>query len=285
MDAFSRYNVLMRILYLHGWHSVPGGVKPTFQAKHGYTILNPWLPDEDFAEAVRIAQVEFDEEKLQAIVGSSRGGAVVMNMNSGDARLVLLCPAWKKQITAKTMKADTVILHSRADDVVPFAASEELVRNSGLPAWTLIEVGSDHRLADPESLETMLEACLDDNDDMEEDASDDNEEDILERDWTALCYTAALMWVGALENRDRSLVHGTVLCGTIAKRVNRAWCERSEMVVGLAKSVGARIVERELYYRLVQPEVSKVYRSDDALLLAIKNGHDGPWDESERLKE
>ena len=53
-----------------------------------------------------------------------------------------------------------MILHSRADDVVPFADSEELVRNSGLPAEALIEVGTDHRLADPEPLEAMLKACI-----------------------------------------------------------------------------------------------------------------------------
>ena len=82
-----------------------------------------------------------------------------MNINSGDAKLVLLCPAWKKWGTAKTVKPGTVILHSRADDVIPFADSEELVRNSGLPASALIEVGNDHRLADPEPLEKMLEAC------------------------------------------------------------------------------------------------------------------------------
>ena len=40
-----------------------------------------------------------------------------------------------------------MILHSRADDVLPFAASEELVRNSGLPVSALIEVGNDHWLA------------------------------------------------------------------------------------------------------------------------------------------
>jgi len=34
-----------------------------------------------------------------------------------------------------------VILHSRADDVVPFSDSEELVRNNDLPAKALIEVG------------------------------------------------------------------------------------------------------------------------------------------------
>jgi len=149
----------MRILFLHGWNSVPGGVKPTYLKDHGHEVINPKLPDDDMREAVRIAQVEFDQHQPQVVVGSSRGGAVAMNIDSGEARLVLLCPAWKKYGTARTIKADTVILHSRADEVVPFADSEELVRNSGLPGSALIEVGSDHRLADPEPLAAMLRAC------------------------------------------------------------------------------------------------------------------------------
>ena len=61
------------------------------------------------------------------------------------------------------MKPGTVILHSREDDVVPFADSEELVRNSGLPESALVEVGNDHRLAAPEPLAAMLgavEQCM-----------------------------------------------------------------------------------------------------------------------------
>src|SRR6516162_4354562 len=130
----------MKILFLHGWQSVPGGVKPSFLSQHGHTVLNPKLPDEDFKEAVRIAQAEFDKHHPDVVVGSSRGGAVAMNINSGDARLVLLCPAWKKWGTARTVKPSTVILHSRADDVIPFADSEELARASGA---TLIVVGRD----------------------------------------------------------------------------------------------------------------------------------------------
>src|SRR4051794_16619365 len=61
---------------------------------------------------------------------------------------------------AQTVKSGTVILHSRADDVVPFADSEELIRNSGLAASALIEVGIDHRLADPQPLAAMLKACV-----------------------------------------------------------------------------------------------------------------------------
>ena len=149
----------MKILFLHGWQSVPGGVKPTFLAQHGHEVINPKLPDEDFNEAVKIAQAEFDRHQPAVVVGSSRGGAVAMNINSGDARLVLLCPAWKKWGTVKAVKPDTVILHSKADDEVPFAHSEELVRNSGLPGTALIEVGTDHRLADPEPLAAMLRTC------------------------------------------------------------------------------------------------------------------------------
>jgi hypothetical protein len=146
----------MRILFLHGWQSVSGGLKPTYLAAHGYEVINPKLPDEDFAEAVRVAQGEFDKHRPRVVVGSSRGGAIAMNIDCAEAKLVLLCPAWKKWGTAKTVMPGSVILHSRADDVVPFADSEELVMNSGLPASALIEVGNDHRLADAEPLAMML---------------------------------------------------------------------------------------------------------------------------------
>ena len=149
----------MRILFLHGWTSVPGGLKPTFLRDHSHVVLNPALPDEDFDESVRIAETEYAKHQPDVIVGSSRGGAVAVNMKSGDTPLVLLCPAWKNWGTATTVKPNTVILHSRQDDVIPFADSEELIRNSGLPEETLIEIGTDHRLADPEPLQAMLTAC------------------------------------------------------------------------------------------------------------------------------
>jgi hypothetical protein len=57
------------------------------------------------------------------------------------------------------------------------------------------------------------------------------------------------------------------------------------VVVDLATPVGSRVVGRQRYYRAVKPEVSKVYSSDDALMLSIKNGHQGPWDDSEQLNE
>lgn len=81
-----------------------------------------------------------------------------MNIRSGPARLVLLCPAWKRWGNARTVKPGTVILHAEADDVVPLADSRELVARSGLPPSALILIGTDHRLADPEPLAAMLAA-------------------------------------------------------------------------------------------------------------------------------
>ncbi len=149
----------MKVLFCHGWTSVPGGRKPTYLVSQGHEVLNPAIPDDDFDEAVHIAQAEYDQGQPDAVVGSSRGGAVAMNINSKDTPLVLLCPAWKKYGEAKTAKPNTTILHSKQDDVVPFENSEELIANSSLPSEALIEVGVDHRLADPEPLEKMLEAC------------------------------------------------------------------------------------------------------------------------------
>ncbi len=149
----------MTILFLHGWHSVPGGVKPSHLARNGHLVLNPALDDDDFAAAVASAQAEFDAHRPRVVVGSSRGGAVALNLRVGDSRLVLLCPAWKRWGSVSTVKPGTAILHSRADDVIPFADSEDLIRRSGLPPAALIEIGSDHRLADPAPLEAMLRAC------------------------------------------------------------------------------------------------------------------------------
>lgn len=146
----------MKILFLHGWQSVPGGVKPTYLKNHGWEVINPKLDDNDFELALKTAQTEFDRHQPDVIVGSSRGGAVAMNIQAGDTPRVLLCPAWKKWGAARRVRPGTIILHSREDDVIPYEHSDELAQASEAQ---LIEVGNDHRLADHESLEVLLWAC------------------------------------------------------------------------------------------------------------------------------
>ncbi len=60
----------MKILFLHGWTSTAGGLKPTYLRDSGHEVLNPALPDDDFDEAVRIAQAEFDQRHPDVVVGS-----------------------------------------------------------------------------------------------------------------------------------------------------------------------------------------------------------------------
>jgi len=149
----------LKILFLHGWTSVPGGVKPSYLRSRGHTVHNPALPDEDFSGALRIAQQEFDRSAPDVVVGSSRGGAIAMNLRSSLAPLVLLCPAWKRWGDATRTKGRSWILHSRRDDVISYGDSELLVSASGLDMTQLIETGTDHRLADEASLVAMNDAC------------------------------------------------------------------------------------------------------------------------------
>jgi len=146
----------MKILYLHGWQSVPGGVKPSYLKQAGHQMLEPALPDEDFDAAVRIAENWLAENGADLIVGSSRGGAVAVNMQAAGLPRVLLCPAWKRWGSVDRVPPGTIILHAPADEVVPYADSQELLSRSGLPESALIAVGTEHRLADPASLAMLL---------------------------------------------------------------------------------------------------------------------------------
>ncbi|MFT5303371.1 MAG: hypothetical protein ACI814_004190 [Mariniblastus sp.] len=79
----------MKILFLHGVGSQPSGLKPTYLSEHGYDVSNPQLPGDDYLE-------------------------------SSATPLVLLCPSWKYKRMANKVKPNTVILHSRQDEVIPF---------------------------------------------------------------------------------------------------------------------------------------------------------------------
>jgi hypothetical protein len=76
--------------------------------------------------------------------------------------------------------------------------------------------------------------------------------------------------VGEEEHRDWVVVHGTGLSEKFGKRIEHAWCERGGFNVDLAMPVGSRVIEREQYHRVLQPNVCSVCASDDALRLLSK---------------
>ena len=131
----------MKVLFLHGWTSVPGGVKPTYLAGHGHTVINPALPDEDFAAAVKIAQAEFDRHQPDAVVGSSRGGAVAMNIRSGVGPAGLALPrleALGQRHDGQAGHGDPALRGRRrgADRRQPRAADPQRPAAVGTPAWS-----------------------------------------------------------------------------------------------------------------------------------------------------
>lgn len=144
----------MKVLFLHGLESTPGGKKPACFLEAGHEVINPALPAGDFEGSVRIGQAAYDEGQPDLVVGSSRGGAVAMTLEIGDTPLLLVCPAWKKWGNATSVKPDTIIMHSQADEIIPYAYSQELLEAS--PGARLVEAGADHRMADSNTLAIMV---------------------------------------------------------------------------------------------------------------------------------
>ncbi len=146
----------LKILFLHGLESKPGGTKPTALSLEGHTVLNPSLPKDSFDESVSIAQNLVDSEAPDVIVGSSRGGAVAMAVNAAGARKVLVAPAWKKYGLEGKVDSGTIILHSESDDVVSFADTQEVFRNS--VGANVIACDDDHRMSSPSTLARLSES-------------------------------------------------------------------------------------------------------------------------------
>lgn len=149
---------MTKILFLHGYGARPGGYKPTFLRQRGYEVINPHLPDNDFEKSVQIAAAALADSPPDLVVGSSRGGAVAMNIDVGELPLVLIAPAWKRWGTASKVGSRTIILHSNNDDLIPVNDSRELVNRSVLPTEALILIGKDHYMGDEEALAALVAA-------------------------------------------------------------------------------------------------------------------------------
>ncbi len=113
----------------------------------------------------------------------------------------------------------------------------------------------------------------------------DEQKAVLQQEWDGLCYSATMRWIKATKDSDWQVVHGTVFSGELEKRIEHAWCERGDVIVDLAMHPKVRIINRYTYYRTIKPEINNVYSAEGALVLSVKNGHHGPWNESEQLRE
>ncbi len=106
---------------------------------------------------------------------------------------------------------------------------------------------------------------------------------LLQQNWSGLCYSAALRWILANDADGWQVVHATVQRATDPKPFGHAWCENEHVVVDLTLDVDSRIIEKHTYRDVFNPMIDKKYSSLDASFLSVKNGHHGPWDDSEQL--
>lgn len=147
-----------KVLFLHGYGARPGGVKPQLLRQAGFDVTNPLLPDDDFEASLRIAQNSLAQSVPDVVVGSSRGGAVALELELGDVPCVLIAPAWKHWGRHPKPAARTTILHSASDATIPLGDSRELIERCGLPQETLIVVGENHFMNDPAAHEALIAA-------------------------------------------------------------------------------------------------------------------------------
>lgn len=203
------------VLYLHGLSGDPHGPKwQKLASQFGADrVIAPYLRFEEGArseedsedwqeEAARlfrafengfgIAQRTFDEIRPGVVVGSSFGGGVALQMDVGDAALVLIAPCWRyatlRQVTEMYLAqrfpslagsiaavigqaalpfipridpvvgGRTLILHSPQDELIPFGDSCEIVGRNDLAPDRLIEAGASHGMSDEEAIDAILAA-------------------------------------------------------------------------------------------------------------------------------
>lgn len=198
---------MTKVVYVYGSSAGPNGRKYlALSGQQDFEVLGPGLPFPSwkprslaellrwvgeavpsYPEACRIIQQAADEFQPDVIVGSSMGGVVALGVKSPASR-VLIAPATTvsfKGISSPTnplantrLLARTIILHAEADEVVPFAASLELLEVAAKRAdpgeaatmaviqerlieagytprhGRLIPIGRDHRCNDPDPADT-----------------------------------------------------------------------------------------------------------------------------------
>lgn len=134
-------------------------------------FVSPRLARRMFRRSVAVQQRLLATERVDVVLGSSFGGAVVVELlrtGAWKGPAVLLCPAHRRVAArawtpSPSLPADAsrvLVVHGRQDETVPPADSHLLVKGT---AASLLEVDDDHRLsatATPENLRAWVQRVL-----------------------------------------------------------------------------------------------------------------------------
>lgn len=145
-----------KVLFLHGLFSDGDRSSKCHTMRcDGYEVIAPPLNNWLFCWAVR--SVKLDKIRPNVIVGSSRGGAVALNLRT-KLPLILMAPAWKYYGVKSNFKNRCVIIHGTKDDLIPYKDSIELVNDN--PSAELLLVDDDHRLNSPLTHRVLLKKLV-----------------------------------------------------------------------------------------------------------------------------
>jgi predicted alpha/beta hydrolase family esterase len=141
----------LRVLYIHGLEGSPQGHKAVALRK-SFEVVAPAMDTSDFEACVAQLAKVARSEKLDALVGSSFGGAVAVRLlESGAWRgpTLLLAPAVEHFAKGATLPegVQVVIVHGLRDAVVSIESSRHLASTGSPKLVRLVEVDDEHRLS------------------------------------------------------------------------------------------------------------------------------------------
>ena len=160
-------------MYLHGLEGSPRGTKGAWMTRM-YDASAPEMParshvQDAFSKCVAVAREALRQKEPSLIVGSSYGGAVLLQLvleGTWSGPCVFLAQAGIKLGVGDTLPPGVraILIHALHDDVVPHEDSRILAENSGnsVELWT---VEGDHRLhhiTDDGTLQSAIDGLLND---------------------------------------------------------------------------------------------------------------------------
>jgi hypothetical protein len=141
----------LRVQFVHGLESSPQGNKARILAR-AFVAHTPAMNTRDFEACVATQARSVADFQPQVLVGSSFGGAVVVELLArgvykGPVLLLAQAALHYRPDARLPEQIYVTLVHARADGVVPFAGSELLSRTGTPGLVQLVSCEDDHALS------------------------------------------------------------------------------------------------------------------------------------------